>query len=150
MKQSRHALSLRHLSVLYASLLMLLGFGASCDSHLPLGLEGLNCDSSGRCLAGYVCDPASNKCVRPEKGTSDNGTAGEGDGGPGKTDEISCNGNCANPSRDAKNCGGCGATCSSPANGAGICLDGACNFACTKPFSPCGTSCLDLAQDPNN
>jgi hypothetical protein len=61
-----------------------------------------------------------------------------------------CGTSCVELSSDPKHCGGCGATCSSPPNGVGVCVESSCAFACNKPYSPCGSSCMDLATDPLN
>ena len=39
---------------------------AGCASDLDGSLAGKQCDAAGQCVAGYVCDHASNTCVTPE------------------------------------------------------------------------------------
>lgn len=63
---------MRHLLVI----LVLAGLGGSgCSDYF---LEGKLCAADGGCLAGYVCQPESNRCVRP---------AGEDAGSPDGDDE---------------------------------------------------------------
>jgi len=54
----------------------------SCSSDFLWGKE---CDDNGRCLDGYVCDPATNRCVRPWEidGGTDGGSDGDTDPGDG-------------------------------------------------------------------
>src|SRR5262245_11682146 len=85
-----------------AALLLLLT--TSCESRLSNSLDGKACDSSGRCVAGYVCEAGSNLCVRPEQLT-EQGTAGEsGDGSSScSSAQVACGSKCVNPTADAKN-----------------------------------------------
>ena len=57
----------------------------SCSADF---LWGKDCDDNGRCLDGYVCDPATNSCVRPWEidGGTDGGNDGDTDPGDGDTD----------------------------------------------------------------
>ena len=59
-------------------------FLAACaDSSI---LSGKLCDREGRCLPGYVCDPATNRCVpedQPTDGGEPGGDQSQNDGGAG-------------------------------------------------------------------
>jgi hypothetical protein len=110
---------------------------AGCEHAISTSLDGKACDSMSRCSSGYVCE--SGLCVRPGQAVT---SCDE--------DETSCDDACVDLLSDPSNCGGCGATCTSPEHGAGVCLAGECNFACTKPYSACGNVCVDFSSDPDN
>ena len=66
-------------------LALLVFSGTGCSDNF---LAGKLCDDDGGCLAGYVCQPEMNRCVRPD--TEDAG-APDGDGEPGDGDgEPAC------------------------------------------------------------
>ena len=132
----------RVLAVVRVWLGSLLLMASACNSRLPSSLDGKAC-LQGRCLTGYVCEPVTNQCVRAS-------TLFDPSPSPDLTCEVAdvvCDGSCVDTASDASHCGGCGATCSAPVNGVGICLGGACNFVCNKSFSPCGKGCADLLTD---
>src|SRR5438105_12931141 len=109
---------------------------AACQSSLSTNLDGRQCDPSGQCASGYVCELSSRLCVRPAQ--------------PCRDGETVCGGKCVVLSTDAANCGGCAATCTAPAHGVPVCAASRCNFACDDGFSPCGTVCVDLNSDADN
>ena len=111
----------------------------ACENGVSTSLEGKACDTSFSCVSGYACDMSSKLCVR--EGT-ESSTCEVG--------ETSCNGTCTRLASDPANCGGCAATCTSPAHGAGVCLVGACNFVCTGGYAACGSVCVDFQSDADN
>ena len=61
----------------FALVVGLFCLAACADSSI---LSGKLCDEGGRCLEGYVCDPATNRCV-PEGQLPDGDSGDAGDGG---------------------------------------------------------------------
>ncbi len=63
--------------------------------------------------------------------------------GDGIPDCETCGGSaCVDVTRDAANCGACGASCS----GGQVCTEGVC-IGCPEGTSACGASCVDLSSD---
>ncbi len=64
------------------AVVLALAAGGCLDPSL---LDGKRCDAEGRCLPGYVCDPASQRCLPegqvPDGGDLDAGRDGDGDAG---------------------------------------------------------------------
>ena len=129
---------------LLAALSLVLSAAAGCQTDLTDNLDGKQCDSKGECVAGYTCDEVKNLCVRSGSLPADGGPVICSEG------ETVCGGECVVVGDDADNCGGCGATCTAPPNGRGVCLTGDCSFACEPGFSPCATMCTHLAIDFEN
>ncbi|MEO8797421.1 MAG: hypothetical protein ABI551_06015 [Polyangiaceae bacterium] len=57
---------------------------------------------------------------------------------------LFCNGACV--AEDGKNCGACGSTCEATQ----VCSAGTCGSSCTGGTTQCGSSCVDLQNDPKN
>ena len=89
--------------------------------------EQQNCQSSGDCADGLVCDPLLWMCVSPCT--------------PGKK---WCDGTCVDVSRDNAHCGACGQACAAGTNcnGAGIC-----ELSCPIGQILCGAQCVDPLTD---
>src|SRR5450432_2750589 len=109
---------------------------SACQSSLTTSLDGKQCDASGRCASGYVCDPGSNLCIRPAPSC--------------RNGETVCGGQCVVVSTDPSNCGGCDATCTAPEHGVPGCASSRCNFGCDDGYVPCGTLCVKLSDDVDN
>ena len=120
----------RWLFLLFGALLAL-----SCKSSLSTNLDGLACDANQRCLDGYTCDVSTNTC---------HATLSCRDG------QTVCGSDCVYTKENAKNCGGCGATCTAPEHGLPSCTASRCGFNCEEGYTPCGTICVNLAEDPEN
>lgn len=74
--------SARFLSLAVGSLCLV----ACADSAI---LSGKLCDQEGRCLEGYVCDPATNRCVTEDQLPDGDGGLPDGDsGGPDSGDVL--------------------------------------------------------------
>ena len=110
----------------------------SCANELTKDLDGKACNDSHQCSDGYQCEESSMLCLRVASAPA---SCAE--------DSVSCDGKCARLASDPENCGGCGATCSAPAHGVAVCLNGACNFACPD-LAACGDVCVDFQRDPEN
>jgi hypothetical protein len=62
-----------------AGWLFFAGASCACTSDLPSDLDGKACDRELRCASGFICDGASNRCVRPaELNASASSAAGSG------------------------------------------------------------------------
>src|SRR3954447_13528805 len=122
---------LAHWQVLLVSALLTL----SCKSSLSTNLDGLPCDANQRCVEGYTCEVSSNSC-HPTQSC--------------RNRETVCDGQCVVTQDDAKNCGGCGATCTAPEHGQPACAVSRCGFTCDEGYAPCGTVCVNLEEDPDN
>jgi len=118
--------------LLLAALLVL-----SCKSSLSTNLDGWPCDQSQSppCVEGYTCDVATNLCHR--SASCHNG-------------ETVCGAECVKTEDDAKNCGGCGATCTAPEHGQPACAKSRCGFTCDDGYFPCGTVCVSFDDDVDN
>lgn len=57
---------------------------------------------------------------------------------------LFCNGACVG--QDSNNCGACGVTCA-PTQ---VCSEGTCGSSCTGGTTLCGSSCVDVQNDPKN
>ncbi|MEZ4338026.1 MAG: hypothetical protein R3B82_15510 [Sandaracinaceae bacterium] len=60
---------------------------------------------------------------------------------------------CVDIASDVQHCGGCGAICATPSNGAPTCVGGTCGVVCDVGFEAAGTSCVpsscgDRVLDP--
>jgi hypothetical protein len=128
-------------SLLLGSLLVL---SLACESELSTSLEGRPCDAEGNCLPGYVCDSATQRCVRPPF---------ENDDEPSETPptcHAECAGVCVDLERDARNCGACGRVCPNGPGGLGVCSAGVCKVECSPPLSTCNGTCVEIDSDPRN
>jgi hypothetical protein len=113
------------------------GAGATCVNSKT---DNDNCGSCGNiCPAGQICygGACSGTCGDAKSGQ----TVCAGDGGSPY---------CANLKVDQKNCGKCGAACSSDK----VCVSGACQGSCTSDQTLCGADggqyCADLMNDNAN
>ncbi|HWP09025.1 MAG TPA: hypothetical protein VNN72_24955, partial [Polyangiaceae bacterium] len=122
----------RALLLLVGVLLVALG----CEGDLSDNLDGKACGAKGECVDGYVCDTATNVCVK----------AGSVPAGC-RAYEIECDGVCVSLETNANHCGGCGAACTAPENGVPACVNSSCKLACADGFAPCGETCVDLTSD---
>jgi hypothetical protein len=77
------------------------------------------------CPIGQKCDPKVNDCV--PSGTCPSGW--------GNCDGSSTNG-CETPLNTIANCGACGKSCTTVANGAAACVNGKCMYACNDNDAP--------------
>src|SRR5690349_4333095 len=112
-----HALpKLRRWAIRVAAALASAFLAVACNTSPSKDLDGKLCDANKKCASGYVCDEPSNVCVRPTGA----GACREG--------ETVCGGQCVILKTDAKNCGGCGATCTAPLDGAPVCETSSCSF----------------------
>ena len=92
-------------------------------------LWGKACDEEGRCLSGYVCDPTTNRCVRPGD-LQDGGDASDGEPDGGDIIDDVCSDDCS---------GGCPS--------AGCCTQECAEGSC--PPCPAGCSCDLSCRDAN-
>src|SRR5688572_25272645 len=99
------------LAVVTLLVLAILGPGSACTADVSTSLEGLECDSSQRCVDGYECNRSTNTCVKVGLGSG--GDAGETgtSGGACREGETVCGGECVVLQTEVENCGRCGATC---------------------------------------
>lgn len=98
-----------------ATLVVLLG--AACTSDVELLLVGKSCrEAEPRCVHGFVCDVATNICVRPEQLTEVGGAGGQGGGASGEGGDGSVSGGAAGRVEGDGGTGGGGA---GAANGTG-------------------------------
>jgi hypothetical protein len=148
---------------------------AGCSSDLTATTPGHDqCDATGQCLAGFVCDRASNSCVSPgvlgdASADADAGEpipdAGSPDGcaadacAPMCTaDQTDCGGVCVTTADDPAHCGTCAKACAAPvsgaATGAPACASGGCDVTCDaatptacNPIAG-GKACVATKTDP--
>lgn len=94
------------------------GPSGACDP--PRKLCG---DCNDACAADEVCASGSCAAVCP---------AGS----------VKCGRSCVDTATDEENCGACGKTCPSPANGAATCSNGECGVRCQAGFHACADRCV--------
>src|SRR6186713_86810 len=116
----------RVLAVVTLLVLAILGPGSACTSDVSTSLDGLECDSSERCVDGYECDRSTNTCVKVGSGEGEGGGAGEPPVGPCMEGQTVCGGKCVDLQASAENCGRCGATCTAPPLANPFCAFGRC------------------------
>src|SRR5688572_19235218 len=140
--------SLRLLVALVLTALTIFGLGSACTSDVSTSLEGLECDSSQRCVDGYECDLDTNTCVKLGSSSGSGGGAGETSTGTCQEGETVCGGECVVLDDDVENCGRCGATCTAPPLADPFCASGRCEFFCeSEELTRCGDQCLDTRND---
>jgi hypothetical protein len=61
-----------------------------------------------------------------------------------------CGSACVDVTTDSRNCGACGAACSSPSGGTVRCVAAQCVIACNAALSECGGECVDTTHDSNH
>jgi hypothetical protein len=133
----------------------------------PVAVGGA-CDNYGDCASGNCC---SGVCSDPNTDLNNCG----GCGYVCSTNHVEglacvngqCQGTCAagwadcyaglqydgcetDLNNDVNNCGGCGNTCPTSANGAATCVGGTCGIQCVSGFTLCGGACVDEQTDLNN
>lgn len=120
-----------------ALFLGLISLVSACESSISTSLDDAACNARLQCADGYVCDMVSLLCVRPGMQST---VCADG--------ETPCAGRCVHQDADALNCGGCGAECTTPDHGTGVCVGSKCNFACTdEGYTACGNVCVALGTD---
>jgi len=96
-----------------------------------------NCGGCGATDSAHVCTTASPLCSGgqciPDCGSLTN-----------------CNGSCVDLTSDVAHCGGCATACTAPSNATAKCslVNGTptCSWACSSPYTKCGSSCLNASS----
>lgn len=140
--------------------------GAFCDTKTGQCVEclptndkcgmGQYCNASNTCVVGCGDDTDCNKPTVCDKGTHQCvGCQGDPDCMPGticvmqacqpgcnpmhdcQMGSTCCSGQCADTTKDTKNCGGCNMPCPTPDNTVQACVASMCKIACEPAFADC-------------